>query len=314
MNIHLRHIYPIVLAITVGMLLIGIWFSPVLEKISLGIFVAMMLLTGIPHGATDHCIYAYNCKAKGERFSLRFFLLQYLLAVGIYAGLWYFFPKLSLGVFLLISSFHFGQAQLQHFIPYETKYMIKFILYVAWGAVVIGGIVLFNAAESEAILQYLFPSLQLVEIRTSWIFFVAVGIVLVLASWVPKDSQKLGPLLGEIMNLGLLLGLSYYADLLTSFGLYFGLWHAPASIQNEIDIFRRTTPFFTFSDFCRQALPFTLVSVLGIGMVIAGMHLFVPNFSPYLVFFIAIAALTLPHMYFMERFYHLGKSAFSSPS
>ena len=85
--------------------------------IEIGLFVLLMLGTGIPHGATDHLIYSILQKEEGKPQNLRMFLGTYLLSMLVYGLAWWLVPGLCLSIFLVISAYHFGQSQ---------------VLYVRW--------------------------------------------------------------------------------------------------------------------------------------------------------------------------------------
>ena len=305
MSTHLKYLYPTVLMLTGIVLACSILFPDFMTQVEVGVFVGVMLLTGIPHGATDHCIDAYNCNNQGRRYSLGRFLLNYLIAVSVYASLWYLFPIVSLVIFLLISCYHFGQSQLEYFFPSSVPTKIQKLLYTLWGATVLGGIILFNAAESEALLVHLFPQINLSTWNMGRVGLLAIGTGIGMAYWGAWGERQFWKWAWEMGNLLILLSLSYYSNLLISFAVYFGLWHSLASIRNEIAIFRQSNPRFSWAQFCRLALPLSFISILGIGLLLGGMYWIAPDFSPYLLFFIAIAALTLPHMIYMERFYQM---------
>ncbi|MEM9984167.1 MAG: Brp/Blh family beta-carotene 15,15'-dioxygenase, partial [Bacteroidota bacterium] len=64
---------------------------------------------------------------------------------------------------------------------------------------------------------------------------------------------------------------------------------------------------FDWKDFFRAALPFSLISFAGIGLLLGAAFWMGELISPYLLFFMAISVLTLPHMVFMQGFYLHGR-------
>ncbi|MFN5627810.1 MAG: lycopene cyclase family protein, partial [Bacteroidota bacterium] len=66
-----------------------------------------LLLIGIPHGAVDHLL------QKDKKIALLPFVLNYLFILLLYFILWQFLPLFSLLFFIVYSSFHFGESELE---------------------------------------------------------------------------------------------------------------------------------------------------------------------------------------------------------
>lgn len=309
MNLHLRRTYPIVLVFTLLMLALA-YLSPGFPgAYSLPFFVLVMVTTGLPHGATDHLIDRYQQEQQGKSFSWHRFLAVYLGAIVLYGILWIGVPLLSLAVFLLISAFHFGQSQFLYVEGPENS-PFKWALYLTWGLCILTAIIGLNAKESGQVLAALIPQTQWTGLA-SWML-VALGIFGVatvgLLSWARfKGHLSRGSFGRELGHLLLLTLLSWQADLLLTFAVYFGLWHSLASISYEIRIMQEERPNFSWRDFVKAALPFSLISIVGIGMLLGTAYWLEEWVSLYLLFFMAISVLTLPHMVFMQGFYYHGQ-------
>lgn len=272
-------------------------------------FIVVMLVTGIPHGATDHVVYEHCHPSKKRKNPLLNFLAFYLGAMMVYGFCWFFFPLFSLALFILISAYHFGQSQLLS-VKWEELSPVKVLLYLSWGLTVLVGIIGFHFKESMEILGNLVAPDSLPTEQGQWLL--AAGITaaiwgsLMLFSLIGKRASAVF-LFFEVLNLGLILLLSALTSVLFSFALYFGIWHSLASINNEIKILRGTDPGFSWKSFAWKALPFSLMSILGIGLLIFLGNSLGGEVSPYLLFFIAISTLTLPHTIFMQRLYQQGE-------
>lgn len=66
-----------------------------------------LLLFGIPHGAVDHLLKAQNKRPLFE------FIFRYLIIIISYFIFWRYFPLFSIILFILYSSFHFGESELE---------------------------------------------------------------------------------------------------------------------------------------------------------------------------------------------------------
>lgn len=304
MSPHLKLLYPIVIGCTV----LATLFSPWLQQAELPLFVMLMLTLGIPHGATDHLVYFFHRKQTRQQASFGQFLLFYLLAIVLYAVAWVLLPEASLWLFLLISAYHFGQAQFQHAVS-SLASPLRYGLMFSWGLFVLAGMVLLHPAESQAILQHLIPDTYLLTLgfEHPWHALGGLGglsLLCLAAAWL-QGALTAKAFLAEVMNMALLTFFFFQSSLLISFGLFFACWHAVAAIASEIDAFRAGGKDFGWKRFAWEALPFSLISFVGIAMLL-GVGLWLgTHISAYLLFFIAISTLTLPHMFHMHQLYAL---------
>lgn len=265
-----------------------------------------MLTTGLPHGATDHLVFQKNTKGlSGKKFWVHF-LGRYLLLMAVYAAFWMILPVISLLVFLLMSFFHFGQSEF-FYIQSTEKHPLKITLYLSWGALILLSILHFNFSESIALIG------EVVSDTNSLILFwesfgnltlgglagITFGCFLY---FFLKGALKQQDLFIEAAIIGLFLFLFYHANLLLSFVIYFGLWHASKAIYFEMKTLGSENKL-GLKKFIQEAIPFTLLSVLGIVMLILASEWFSGLLSPLMLFFIVISVLTLPHMTFMAVLY-----------
>ncbi|MEL6696155.1 MAG: Brp/Blh family beta-carotene 15,15'-dioxygenase [Bacteroidota bacterium] len=305
MNLSYPQTYRTILFLTI--LLGTVALSLDLGSWEVGIFIFFMVATGIPHGATDHVVDRHVQQVNGQKFHWGRFLFYYLGAILLYSLCWIFLPLLSLVIFLLISAFHFGQSQL---LPMRiaTNSPFRPFLYILWGGIVLWAIVGFHPEASGEILGSLFGS-ENIHWDISLVYmtlapaFILWFVLMVTVSL--RDALSIKSLAWETFNLVLLIAMSHELSLLMSFAIYFGLWHSIASISHEIHIFRKAHPQFSWKSFVQDALPFSLISFGGIAFLLFIAQSIQSYISPYLLFFIAISVLTLPHMVFMDRFYRL---------
>ena len=308
MNIHLGKLYIAVLMLSLALL--GIFWQPGVSDPSFDIylFAGIIVLVGLPHGATDHVIFSYNQKKQGFSFSLGKFLGSYGIAMLGYAVLWYAFPLLSLILFILISAYHFGQSQLNYLKLAEDN-LGKQLLYLLWGIWILASIILLNLETTQQILGDFFAGyVDLLELGTLAIWGILAALGISIALFLSRSYQA-GALTSrqfslEILHLILFPLLSLKLGLLLSFALYFGLWHACSSIAHEVKTFRQEEKGYSWKSFYKDALPFSLLSMIGIGILLSTIQYWGPHISPLMGFFILISVLTFPHFYFMNAFHH----------
>ncbi len=288
-----------------GLALLLSW-SSVPIWVDYGVFVGLIVLTGIPHGATDHVIYRFLLPQQTEMRWGRF-LGVYLGAMLGYGICWAVFPDFSLLFFLLISAYHFGQSQLLYVRLTEGSFG-KTALYLLWGGWLLGSLLLLQGETVAEVLSAMFPGWIWVfmlpqEIKLWMIAGLTVALMVGLVVVWRQNSLDFGHFLQEIAVLWLLLVLFSLSSLWISFGVYFGLWHACSSIGMQVRGFQQEIPY-SWPKFFREALPFSLVSFVGIALLLGlGQTLLLDQVSLPLLFFVAISTLTLPHIVYMQRFY-----------
>ncbi len=310
MNLHWPRVYPYIVSLSFGLaLLSGLWPEGESHG-ALPFFILMMVLTGLPHGATDHVIDRFRQQRQGRNFAWGRFLGVYLGAMLLYGAAWILLPLLSLGLFILISAYHFGQSQFLYVQGSEPS-PLKIGLYLSWGLAVLTAIIGLHPAESGEVLAALLPGEQWRALTHWWIPLLAgsglVAMLLLTLAWRQGRLRTRAYAL-EWLNASVLLLVCTQTSLLVSFAVYFGLWHSPASILAELQILREENPAYALRDFVRAALPFSLISFAGIGLLLGAGYYLAGYISPYLLFFMAISVLTLPHMIFMQGFYAVGRS------
>ena len=127
------------------------------------IFIGLVSI-GIPHGAVDHLLET----GKWEFKKSPGFVLKYLLLSSIMLALWYWIPTLGLILFLVYSSWHFGQADAKAFgLPVIPSFL--------WGTSVLLYILGTHQSETNNILAFmggvLFPVAIPKWTISAWIIF-----------------------------------------------------------------------------------------------------------------------------------------------
>ncbi len=296
--------YIYVILSTVFMVLLGLTHPQFLQQAEVVLFVLVIFIIGIPHGATDHLLDRYS---RGKKFTYRSFLLTYIILGVFYAALWYFLPLLSLTVFIIISAYHFGQSQLLY-LRNSHRNWLRVVSYLLWGSYTLCCVILLNWDESWQILDEIFPGLFTPLL--SYISFVPylLGFLLLMnialfTLFFTRQHMSQREFIGELFNLFLIAGLGYYTPLLIGFTIYFGLWHSLISIRIEIKKVRIQRPLFSVLSFAKTALPLSLATLVIFSFVFLMNYQWEMLQSSYLLFFILLSVLTLPHVFFVHEFY-----------
>ena len=298
-------LYKLAVGLSVAVMLLGL--LGIREHVAWqgGLFLLAMVVTGIPHGATDHLVDASLQARAGTPFSWRRFLVRYLLTMLGYGLVWLFFPGLALLLFLAMSVYHFGQSQVLY-VRWAAGDGRKRLLGLAWGLLVLGSLLLLHLGEVLELLGALMvvPWPQEVIAQTGRVMMIA-SAVAVAGLWVralQTGAMLRAELLRELLALALLLGAFELGGLWLGFALYFGVWHSLSSVLAEIECLRAWQPY-GWRQWIRDAVPFSVVSFAGIGLLLLAGWWLGDRLPLVLLFFIAISTLTLPHAWYMERLY-----------
>lgn len=276
------------------------------------LFVLVMILIGLPHGAVDHLIHIRQ-KQSDEltAVTLGRFVRWYLLMIASYGLVWYLLPGLSLVLFIGLSCYHFGQSQLYYF--FREEGYLSTIAYIFWGLAVLSYIICWNSQDSLTLIGTIVPEFGNWLAESSFAasvwylpWLLSVAPVLFLISRLRKIPT--GILLWEAGSF-LVIGLvSYYCGLLVSFSVYFGFWHSSKSLRAIVRSFRSRHPEYDFTRFYKDAFLFSIISIVGIALLSAGTYYFPIGVHPVMLFFVLISLLTFPHMLVLEEVYRKHKS------
>ncbi len=295
-------VFPV---ITISLLfaVLGLFFPTFLSSIQYPVLGILVVTIGLPHGATDYLLFKRINGHNLTRKQIIKFFGFYLFAVFGFLVLWLVLPVLSFVIFILISSYHFGQSNWENVALPKTY---TFLLHILWGAFAIGGSVLWHWQESKIIIGQVIGALPDISSATMdkiQLAIVALNIIsILLLKLVKKISTK--RLWNELGKLAILSSMFYLTPMMIGFTLYFTLWHSLGSMLSQVSFYKKRWPNFTVTDYYHQAAPYTILAVVGFIIMINGHQYLLPNVSPISTFLVFIACVTLPHIFFVEESYN----------
>jgi Brp/Blh family beta-carotene 15,15'-monooxygenase len=291
--------------ITIIVISIYPWLETLAFETQLQITLGMIFLLGIPHGAIDHVLLSKKRQTLSEQ--IRFYSF-YLGLIGLYVITWILLPYFSLVVFFLISFYHFGQSQFSELKVSEGDWSKK-LLYVFWGASIISG--LFYHHYDRLIQFFLetshFDKTASVITPVSLAYFFGVSTIISVFLMVylilirVRSSRKF---LSEIGVFSLLHLAFFTIPPLLAFALYFAIWHSLKVLYEEYRFLDRKRQKFNVSKFVKELLPFSLISVVGVLILLFAFSYFEFTISPFFLTIIFLSVLTLPHSVVMDNWYH----------
>jgi len=266
----------------------------------------LILIIGVSHGSLDHNKGKKLLKLLNIKSNYVFYITYILISATVIAT-WVLFPSMTLVVFLMIASYHFGKEDTQFLI--NDKSHFTQIFYFLKGFLIILAPLYFHFQETIEIFKLLlidnemfYSSLNFIEknkvIQIGIICSTLSSIFLFLKNF---ETKKFVIFLDYFS----ILILNYYLSPLLAFTFYFCFLH---SIRHSISLAIELDPNSIvngFKLFFKKALPLTILT--GIFSFIA---LYLLNNSYNLdssilkIIFIGLASLTFPHIlleYFLEK-------------
>ena len=266
----------------------------------------LILSIGISHGALDN--------QKGKRLSQLyniqksyfFYLIYSLIGVSIII-FWLFFPTLSLILFLIVASYHFGKEDTEFLI--NNKNVSNLILYFLKGSLIIIAPLMFHFVETINIFKlllienenfYLF--LNFIEDNSILLFALSISLLSNIYYFL-KDFKIVNILI--LLDFFSIIALNYFLTPLVAFTIYFCFLHSfRHSISLITELNEKSLKIGTIT-FIKKAIPLTvLTAILYIMSLYFLSNFYQLNDAILKVIFIGLASLTFPHIlleYLLEK-------------
>lgn len=290
--------------ITLSAILMAFLVPELLDAASIWVLIASVFIIGIPHGAIDHIIaaelYELNQTLKGHLL----FYSSYLLIMIVVGALWIFYPVAGMIFFLVISIYHFGQADMEDFL--KPKEFGNRIFHINRGGMIIGLIVFSDPGTTYPIMADAMRisrdsfSTFMPDANTALLVVLSVYI---LVSLFAIGFRRITNLQSYLTDSAMLAACLILTGPLVGFAIYFAFWHSAGHINEMRQFFASKGKTLTVKKFYLKSLPFTVVSIAGLALLVfVNSQLNMENQFLSLMF-ILISVLTLPHMLIVEKMY-----------
>lgn len=262
-----------------------------------------VFVVGIPHGAIDHIMAAELFGLNQTLKDHLLFYTSYLLIMLLVAALWYFVPIAGMALFLIISIYHFGQADMEDFMVRRSG---NWIWHTGRGILIIGLIIF---VEPEITYPIMAQAMQIDLLQfESWMPnpVITSGLIIIgyiLLSLFGYFQNRFHSVTDFAYDSLLLTGLLIITGPLVGFAIYFALWHSAGHIREMREFFESNKKSLSLYEFYKKATPFTLVSIFGLALLIAINNAFELQEQFLSLMFILISVLTLPHMFIVDKMY-----------
>ena len=266
----------------------------------------LILSIGVSHGSLDNI--------KGRKLFQIFkidnfliFYLSYILFSLIVIILWMIIPSVSLVIFLIVASHHFGKEDTQFLIIKNSYY--NQLLFFLKGSLIIFAPMYFHFDETVSIFKLLlidnesfYKSLSFVETNKILLYCIALSTLSSILLFVKNFELKKFTIFFDYFSI---LIINYYFSPLLAFTIYFCFLHSirhSISLMSELDKNNLTNGLKIF---IKKALPLTILTAIFcfIGLYLLN-NTYDFNNSILKIIFIGLASLTFPHIlleYLIEK-------------
>ena len=271
-------------------------------------FICLLLILsiGISHGSLDN--------VKGRKLFQIFeikkfyiFYLAYILMAIIVIILWILIPYVSLIIFLMVASYHFGKEDTQ-FLIVENSYYNQF-LFLLKGSLIVFAPMYFHFDETISIFKLLFIEnenfynfLDLIESKKILLYCIILSTLANILLFTKNFELKKFTIFLDYFSIIII---NYYFSPLVAFTIYFCFLHSvrhSISLISELD---RDDLGNGFKIFIKKALPLTIITAIfcAIGLYLLN-NTYNLESSILKIIFIGLASLTFPHIlleYLIEK-------------
>jgi len=271
-------------------------------------FICLLLILsiGISHGSLD------NFKGRKlfqileiDNFSIFYF--AYILIALIVIFLWILIPYVSLIIFLMVASYHFGKEDTQ-FLIIENSYYNQFLFFLK-GSLIVFAPMYFHFDETVSIFRLLlienetfYNFLDLIESNRILLYCIILSTLANILLFTKNFELKKFTIFLDYFSI---LIINYYFSPLVAFTIYFCFLHSirhSISLMSELD---ENNLGNGFKIFIKKALPLTIITAI---FCVIGLYLLnnTYNFDSSIlkIIFIGLASLTFPHIlleYLIEK-------------
>jgi len=266
----------------------------------------LILSIGISHGSLDN--------VKGRKLfqileinSFYIFYLAYILIALIIIILWIFIPYVSLIIFLVVASYHFGKEDTQ-FLIIKNSFYNQFLFFLK-GSLIIISPMYFHFDETISIFKLLFIEnenfynfLDLIESNNLLLYCIILSTIANILLFTKNFELKKFTIFLDYFSI---LIINYYFSPLVAFTIYFCFLHSIRHIISLISELDENNISNGFKIFIKKALPLTIITAI---FCVISLYLLYKtyNFDSAIlkIIFIGLASLTFPHIlleYLVEK-------------
>ena len=273
----------------------ALWLTVFFEGAIESYFGYILIITiGILHGANDIKLIGFHNRKRKPRNEMHV-LIRYILVVALSTIFFVFLPKIALGVFLIISSYHFGE---QHWIrKVLNKSFLSRLYFTCYGLLIFGMVFYFNSEDTSNII-YNITDLTFTKSHYGAVVLGSLFSLVGLSIYGVLSKKFVCNWYEELFLLVVFALIFYLASLIWAFAIYFILWHSLPSLDDQIRAMYGANSKQNLIKYLKNSWLYWLISIIGLGLTL---YFFKDQQELFhTIFFAFLAAITLPHVMVMN--------------
>ena len=279
---------------------LALWLTSFMRsEIQIIVGFILILSFGIVHGAND-LLLIKKINAENSMTYLKI-LLHYVTIVLVAVLLFSFIPWLAMLLFIIVSSYHFGEQHWDKQIIYDNMVMTK-LFHTIYGLFIL--LLLFQFHDKEVIaVMYGITGIEFTFISITLLLKI-VGFILVAMFFYNCKTfavfQK--NIAIELLYLLLFAIIFKVGSLIWAFAIYFIFWHSIPSLIEQIKFLYGEVSITNSKAYLKAAFIYWLISIIGIIVL----YFLLKDYKIFdSIFFSFLAAITFPHVIVIERMFSI---------
>lgn len=277
---------------------LALWFTSFINSETQIIVGFLLILSfGIVHGANDLMLIK---KINGENSTSYWKMVLYYVTIVLIAVLLFsFIPWLAMLLFIIVSSYHFGEQHWDKKIIYDTIVMTK-LFHTTYGFFIL--LLLFQFHEKEVLtILYGITGIQFTFIIIATLLKI-IGLILALMFFYNCKSSAVFKknIAVEILYLLVFAIIFKVGSLIWAFAIYFIFWHSIPSLIEQIKFLYGEVSTKNSTAYLKAAFIYWFISIVGIIIL----YFILKDYKIFdSIFFSFLAAITFPHVIVIERMF-----------
>ena len=276
----------------------GLWLTSYLSnkyQIILGFF--LILSFGVLHGAND--LVLIDQLKSNKKLDFVKIIGIYVSIVGISVLLFTNIPIVALLLFILVSSYHFGEQHWNEIIK-TNKSFITPIFQFNYGLLILVILFYFNSKEViEIIFEITKYTLSTEFIETALLITLSLFVVLSIRLYQISTEFK-NNLIEQLFYLVVLAIVFKASSLIWGFTIYFIFWHSIPSLNDQLIFLYGSSTWADFKKYFKTAFIYWFISLIGV----FGLYYIAKDMVVFdALFFAFLASITFPHFIVILNMY-----------
>jgi Brp/Blh family beta-carotene 15,15'-monooxygenase len=276
----------------------GLWLTSYLSnkyQIILGFF--LILSFGVLHGAND--LVLIDQLKSNKKLDFIKIIGIYVSIVGISVLLFTNIPIVALLLFILVSSYHFGEQHWNEIIK-TNKSFITPMFQFNYGLLILVILFYFNSKEViEIIFEITKYTLSTEFIETALLITLSLFVFLSIRLYLISTEFK-NNLIEQLFYLVVLAIVFKASSLIWGFTIYFIFWHSIPSLNDQLIFLYGSSTWADFKKYFKTAFIYWFISLVGV----FGLYYIAKDMVVFdALFFAFLASITFPHFIVILNMY-----------